>query len=114
MKSCSFGSKYLQKSNNRIQLGTSSGMRRKSFQNGKNTVLLCLLNLIRTTPTNTCATIDFGKEELFTLTEVAAAMRELNCRKHAGKDEIRPEMLKALNGERGGNLEKHQNTGRQV
>ena len=52
------------------------------------------------TPTDTCDTIDFGKEEVFTSTEVAAAIRGLKSGNAAGKDEIRPEMLKAFNGER--------------
>ena len=42
-------------------------------------------------------TIDFGKEEVFTLTEVTAAIRGLKSGKAAGEEEIRPEMLKALN-----------------
>ena len=57
-----------------------------------------LLNPIRATPTDTCDTIDLGKEEVFTLTEVAAVIRGLKSGKAAGEDEIRPEMLKALNG----------------
>ena len=36
-----------------------------------------LLNPIRATPTDTCNTINFEKEELFTLAEVAAAIRGL-------------------------------------
>ena len=58
-----------------------------------------LLNPIRETPTNTCDTIDFGKEEVFTLTKVAAAIRRLKPGKAADEDEIRPKLLKALNGE---------------
>ena len=84
-----------------------------------------LLNQVKATPTDTCDTIDFGKEKVFTLTEVAAAKRELKSGKAAGEDESRPEMLKVLNGEgirwltrvcvrQRGNLEKHQKTGRQV
>ena len=56
-----------------------------------------LLNPVRVTPTDTCDTIDFGKEEVFTLTEVAAAIR-LKSAKAAGENEIRTEMFKALNG----------------
>ena len=57
-----------------------------------------LLNQARATPTDTCDTIDFGKEEVFTLTEVAAAIRGLKSGKAASEDEIRPKMLKTLNG----------------
>ena len=64
---------------------------RKYFEN--------LLNPVSATHTDTYVTIDFGKDEVFTLTEVAAAIRELKSGKAAGQDEIRPEMLKALNGE---------------
>ena len=64
-----------------------------------------LLNQVKTTPTDTCDTINFGNEEVFTSTEVAAAIRGLKSGKFgkgkaAGEDEIRPEMLKVLNGER--------------
>ena len=58
-----------------------------------------LLNPVRVTPTDTCDTIDFGKEEVFTLTKKAAAIRGLKSGKAAGEDKIRSEMLKALNGE---------------
>ena len=58
-----------------------------------------LLNPVRATPTDTCNAINFGKEKVFTSTEVAAAKQGLKSRKVAGEDEIRPEMLKALNGE---------------
>ena len=59
-----------------------------------------MLNPVRATPTDTCQTIDFQKKEVFTLTKVAAAIRGLKFRKAAGEDEIRLEMLKALNKER--------------
>ena len=58
-----------------------------------------LLNPIRVTPTDTCNTIDFGKEEVFTSTKVAVVIRGLKSGKSAGEDEIQPEMLKALNVE---------------
>ena len=56
-----------------------------------------LLNPVKAIPTDTCNTIDFRKEEVFTLTEMAVAIRGLKTGKAAGEDEIRPEMLKALN-----------------
>ena len=58
-----------------------------------------LLNPVRAAPTDTCDAIDFVKEEVLALTEVTAAIRGLKSTKAAGEDEIRPEMLKALNGE---------------
>ena len=58
-----------------------------------------LLKPVRATPTDTCDTIDFGKEEVFTLTEVAATIKGLKSLKAAGEDEIQLKMLKALNGE---------------
>ena len=51
------------------------------------------------TPTGTCDGIDFGKKEVFTLTEVAAVIRRLKSGKVADEDELRPEILKTLNGE---------------
>ena len=45
-----------------------------------------------------CITIYFEKEEIFKFTEVAAAIRGLKSGKAADEDEIRLEMLKALNG----------------
>jgi len=44
--------------------------------------------------------ICFGEEEVFKAREIAAAIGRLKSRKSAGEDEIRPEMLKALNSER--------------
>ena len=58
-----------------------------------------MLNPLRATTTGTCDTMDFRKEEVFTLTEVTAAIRGLKSGKAAGEDEIPAEMLKALNGE---------------
>ena len=58
-----------------------------------------LLNSVRATPTDTCETIDTGKAEVFTITEVAAAIRGLKSVKVSGEDEIRSEMLKTLNVE---------------
>ena len=40
---------------------------------------------------------DLGKEEVFTLRVVSAAIRQLKSRKSVREDEIQPEMLKALN-----------------
>ena len=52
------------------------------------------------TPTDSSDTIDFGKEDVFTLTEVTAAMQGLKSRKAAVEKEIQHEMLKAFNEER--------------
>ena len=60
-------------------------MRRKSFHNGEKTE--DLLNPVRAAPTDTCDTINFGKE-VFTSTEVAAAIRGLKSGTAAGEDEI--------------------------
>ena len=61
---------------------------------------LCFFMLLNIcTLTDTCNTIDFGKKEVFTLTEVAALIRRLKSGKAADEDELRPEILKALNGE---------------
>ena len=58
-----------------------------------------MLNPVRATPFDTCNTIDFRKEEVFTMTEVVTAIRGLKSGKAAGGVEIGPEMLKALNRE---------------
>ena len=44
--------------------------------------------------------IDLGKEEAFTVAEVATAIKGIKFGKAAGEDEIRSEMLKALIGKR--------------
>ena len=62
-------------------------MRRKSFHDGEES-FEDLLNSVRATLTGTCDTIDLGKKEVFTLTEVAAAIRGLKPGKAAGGDEI--------------------------
>ena len=58
-----------------------------------------MLNPVRATPTDKCDLIDCEKEEVFTLTETAAAKQKLKTGKAAGEDEIRSEMLNALNGQ---------------
>ena len=47
-----------------------------------------MLNLVRATPTDTCDTIDLGKEEVFALTEMAVAKRIMKSRAAAGEDKI--------------------------
>ena len=51
-----------------------------------------LLNPVRATPIDTCDTDDYGKEEVFTLTEMTTAIRGWKSGKAAGEVEIRPEM----------------------
>ena len=70
-------------------------MRKKAFT--KERILRRFVEPSKGNNTDTCDTIDFGKEEVFTLTEVAEAIR-MKSTKGADEDEIRPEMLKALNG----------------
>ena len=57
------------------------------------------MNPVRATHTDTCDTVNSGKEEVVILTEVAAAIRGLQSRKFAGEDKLRLEMLKAFKGE---------------
>ena len=58
-----------------------------------------LSNSVRATPADKYDTIKFEKEQVFTLTKMAAAMRKLKSRKADGEEEIRHEMFKTLNGE---------------
>ena len=64
-------------------------MRRKSFLDGEN-ILKCQLRAdqVRATPTDTWKSIDFGKKEIFTLTEEAAAISRLKSEKDAEENEI--------------------------
>jgi len=48
---------------------------------------------------STTTTICFGKEEVFTASEPAAVISPLKYGKVVGEDEIRSEMLNALNSE---------------
>jgi len=57
------------------------------------------LNPVKATNDDTHEPIRFGKNEVFTAREVAAAIGWLKSKKAAGEDEIRPEMLKASNKE---------------
>ena len=65
----------------------------------KSLILRRFVEQSKATPTDTHETIDFGKEEVFTLTEVGAAKLRLKSGKAASENEIRPEVLKASNGE---------------
>ena len=59
-----------------------------------------MLNPVRATRADICDKSNFGKEEVFILAEVAAALRGLKTGKDAGEDEIRPKIWKALNEDR--------------
>jgi len=53
-----------------------------------------LWNPVKAINDDTHEPICFGKEDVFTAREVAAAIGRIKSRKAAGEDEIRPEMLK--------------------
>jgi len=56
-----------------------------------------ILNPVKTTNNHTHEPICFVEEEVFTAREVATTIIRLKSGKAANEDEIRPEMLKALN-----------------
>ena len=55
-----------------------------------------LLNSIKTSTRDTYKVTHVEEDEVFTVAEVATAIKGMKSRKAAGEDEIRPEMLKAL------------------
>ena len=57
-----------------------------------------LLNPANVLTRDTQEVTHLGEEEVFTAAEVATAIKVIKSGKAAGEDEIRPEMLKALNG----------------
>ena len=59
-----------------------------------------LLNPVRESIRDLHEVTHLEKEEVFTAAEVATAIKGIKSGKVAGEDEIRPEMLKALAGER--------------
>ena len=58
------------------------------------------MSLVQALTRDTEGMIQFGEEEVFTPAEVATAIKGMKFGKTAGEDEIRPEILKALTGER--------------
>ena len=58
-----------------------------------------LLNPVKASTRDTHKVTHLGKEKVFTAAEVATTIKGIKTGKAAGKDEIRPEMLKALTGE---------------
>ena len=58
-----------------------------------------LLNCVKASTRNKYKVTHVDEEEVFTVAEVATAIKGIKSGKTAGKDEIRPEMLKALTGE---------------
>ena len=55
---------------------------------------MIFLETNKTSPTGKCDSIDFGKEEVFTMAEVEATIRGLKSEQATGKDKIRPQMLR--------------------
>ena len=58
-----------------------------------------LLNPAKASTRDTHEVTNLREEEVFTVAEVATAITGIKSGKAAAKDEIRPEMLKALTGE---------------
>ena len=67
-------------------------------------ILRKFVESIRATLTDTCNTIDFWERGSHYIHKLAVDIRGLKSRKTADEDEIRPKMLKTLNGEGIGRL----------
>ena len=57
-----------------------------------------LWNLVKASTQDTHEVTQLGEEKFFTAAEMATAIKRIKSGKVAGKDEIIPEMLKALTG----------------
>ena len=58
------------------------------------------MNPVKASTYGTQEVVRFGEEKVFTASEVATTIKGIKSRKAAGKDQMRPEILKALTGER--------------